>query len=258
MIRYALLALVLASPVRADIQDDVLQAELLPGWRQADGHYMAALDLHLAPLWKTYWRAPGDAGIPPVFDWTGSDNLKSVQFHWPSPQAITLNGLLSIAYQNELVLPVEVVPADPARPVTLALKMDLGVCHDICLPAHLTFSAVLQGAGAPDSRISAALAAGPKLVKGAKCEVSPIADGLRLTATLDLPPQGGVETVVFETADPQVWVASAQTERHGAVLASKTDLVASSGAPFTLDRSGVTVTVLADGHAVEFRGCPAP
>jgi DsbC/DsbD-like thiol-disulfide interchange protein len=219
---------------------------------------MAAIDLQLAPDWKTYWRAPGEAGIPPVFDWSGSENLKSVAFHWPSPQVITLNGVMSIGYLNELVLPVEVVAADPAKPVRLALKMDLGVCHDICMPAHVELAASLDGTGSRDDRISTALAAGPRVVEGANCTVEPISDGLRLTARITLPVQGSDETVVFETADPQVWVASATTARQGQVLVSQTDLVPPAGAPFSLDRSGVIVTVLAPDHSVEFRGCPAP
>lgn len=248
----------MAGPVWAQTQDDLLRARLLNGWRMENGHYMAALDLHLARKWKTYWRSPGEAGIPPVFDWAGSDNLKSVQFHWPSPQVIMLNGMMSIGYEEELVLPVEVVPVDPSRPVTLALKMDLGICHDICMPAHLTFSAALQGAGANDDRIAAALKALPKEAKGARCEIEPISDGLRLTAHIDLQPQGGEETVVFETADPQVWVAPSLTTRQGAILKSQSELVPPAGAPFTLDRSGVIITVLAQGRSVEFRGCPAP
>ena len=260
MIRYALLALLCAGPALAESQEDVLHASLLPGWRMENGHYMAALDLQLAPQWKTYWRAPGEAGIPPVFDWKGSSNLKSVQFHWPSPQVITLNGMMSIGYLDQLVLPVEVVPVDPSQPVTLALKMDLGVCHDICMPAHLTFSGQLDGAGAEDGRIAAALQEGPKVVKdaGVACEVAPIADGLRITARMALPVQGKDETVVFETPDPQVWVAEASTHREGAVLVSQTDLVPPAGAPFALDRSGVTLTVLAPDHSVELKGCPAP
>ena len=242
----------------AESQQDVLQARLLPGWRQENGHYMAALDLQLAPHWKTYWRAPGEAGIPPVFDWAGSKNLKSVQFHWPSPQVITLNGMMSIGYLDELVLPVEVVPLDPAKPVTVALKMDLGICNDICMPAHLTFAGDLAGAGATDARIDAALGAGPRFARAANCTVEPIADGLRVTARISLPVQGDAETVVFEAPDPSIWVAEAQTRRDGAVLISQTDLVPSDGAPFALDRSGVTVTVLAPDHSVEIRGCPAP
>ena len=258
MMRYALLALCLASPVLAQDQDDLVQAGFLSGWQLPDGHYMAALDLRLAPDWKTYWRAPGEAGIPPVFDWAGSTNLKSVQFHWPKPQVIALNGMKSIGYLNDLVLPIEVIAQDPAQPVTLALKMDLGICHDICMPAHLTFAATLHGAGAKDRRIEAALADRPKQAEGAKCKIAPIPDGLRLQASLNLPPLGPDETVVFETNDPQVWVAEAQTARQGGVLSSTTDFVPPSGAPFTLDRSAVIVTVLAAVQAVEYRGCAAP
>jgi DsbC/DsbD-like thiol-disulfide interchange protein len=258
MIRYALLALCLASPALAQDQDDLVQAGFLSGWRLPDGHYMAALDLQLAPKWKTYWRAPGEAGIPPAFDWAGSTNLKSVQFHWPKPQVIALNGMKSIGYLNELVLPVEVVAQDPTQTVTLALKMDLGICHDICMPANLTFAATLQGAGAKDARIEGALADMPQQAAGATCSIAPIADGLRVQAQLTMPPLGPEETVVFETNDPQVWVAEAQTARQGGILSSTTDLVPPSGAPFTLDRSAVIVTVLAQGQAVEYRGCAAP
>jgi len=258
MFRYALLSLCMATSAFAQSQDDIVQAGFLSGWQLPNGHYMAALDLRLAPDWKTYWRAPGEAGIPPVFDWAGSTNLKNVQFHWPSPQVIALNGMKSIGYLNELVLPVEVVAQDPTQPVTVALKMDLGICHDICMPARLTFAAVLQGSGAKDSKIRAALADKPKLAQGATCVVAPIADGLHVQAHLALPPLGSEETVVFETDDRAVWVAEAQVARSGGVLSAATDLVPPSGAPFVLDRSAVTVTVLAKGKAVEFRGCPAP
>jgi DsbC/DsbD-like thiol-disulfide interchange protein len=255
---YALLALCLASPALAQSQADLVQAGVLTGWQMPNGHYIAALDLQLAPHWKTYWRAPGEAGIPPTFDWAGSINLKSVQFHWPKPQVIALNGMKSIGYLNELVLPVEVVAHDPTKPVTLALEMDLGICHDICMPAHLTFAATLQGAGAKNARIESALADMPQQAAGATCTIAPIADGLRLQAYLTVPPLGPEETVVFETNDPQVWVAEAQTARQGGVLSSSTDLVPPTGAPFTLDRSAVIVTVLAQGEAVEYRGCAAP
>jgi DsbC/DsbD-like thiol-disulfide interchange protein len=260
MNRALILALLLASPAFAESQNDVVRGDLLPGWRMSNGHYMAAVDLRLAPEWKTYWRAPGDAGIAPVFDWSGSRNLKSVQFHWPSPKVLTLNGMMTIGYLDELVLPVEVVAADPSKPVTLALNMDLGVCHTVCMPAHMTLSQDLSGPGVKDARISAALLAGPVQARGAdlSCKVEPIADGLRLTARIAVPLQGKAETVVFETPDPTVWVSETKTHREGPVLVSETDMVPQSGAPFALDRSGVTVTVLAPDHSVELHGCPAP
>jgi DsbC/DsbD-like thiol-disulfide interchange protein len=253
----------LAQTALAESQDDVLSARLLPGWKAADGHYMTAVSLTLAPGWKTYWRAPGEAGIPPEFDWSGSQNLGSVQIHWPSPRVISLNGMDSIGYLDGLTLPVEVTPLDPSKPVHLALQMDLGVCHDICMPAAVRLSADLTGPGAPDAAIAAALKAGP--IDGSAaglaaltCRLTPIDDGLRVTADLDLPPQGGSETVVFETEDPEVWISTSTADRRGKVLMASADLVPSSGKPFALDRSGVTVTILAEGHSVEIRGCPAP
>lgn len=259
----AVLASAAALPLRAETQDDVLRGRLLPGWKEADGRYMAAVSLDLAPGWKTYWRSPGDAGIPPVFDWSGSDNLGSVRIHWPAPEVIRQNGMESIGYLDRLTLPLEVTPLDPAKPVHLALNLALGVCHDICMPADLRLDADLDGPGARDGAIAAALAEAPLTgreagVTGVSCAVEPIKDGLRVTARLDLPPQGSEETVVFETAEPDVWVSGAVADRQGPALEATADLVPPAGQPFALDRSGLVVTVLAQGRAVEIQGCPAP
>ena len=253
----------MALPSVAETQDDVLSARVLPGWKAADGHYMAAISLTLAPGWHTYWRSPGDVGIPPVFDWSASENLKSVALHWPSPEVILQNGSASIGYVGGLTLPVEAVPLDPSQPVHLAVKMNLGICDDICLPAELDLRATLSGPGGPDSLISAALKAGPISgkdagVTGVACDVTPIEDGLRVTARLKLPPQGASETVVIEAAEPGIWVSSASTDRQGKALTASADLVPPAGQPFALDRSGLVVTVLAQGRSVELHGCPAP
>jgi len=247
----------------ATTQDDVLQATVLTGWRTERGTQMVALRLDLAPGWKTYWRAPGDAGIPPEFDWSSSQNLRGVAIHWPSPSVFETAGYTTIGYHDHLVLPVEIEPADPSRPVTLSAVIELGICRDICMPASLALSALVEAPGAPDSAISAALAARPLTGREAglssiSCAIEPIRDGLRLTATLALPPQGREETVALETADPSVWVSEATTERQGGRLTAVAELVPQSGGPFALDRSGVTVTVISDKGAVEVKGCPAP
>ncbi len=258
-----LLALTSALPASAEGQADLLAANLMPGWRMDNGHYMSGLNLTLAPHWKTYWRAPGEAGIPPQFDWSGSQNVGSVRLHWPSPQVITLNGMQSIGYLDALLLPVEVTPLDPAKPVALHLEMQLGICKDICMPASLTLSADLAQTRSEDGLIAEALKLGPVTARTAglqtiSCVVAPIDDGLHITAQIAIPAQGSPETVVFETADSGVWVAGATAQRSGKVLNAATDLVAHAGAPFALDRSGVTVTVIGQTHSVEINGCPAP
>ena len=263
MFRTAAALALIAAPALATTQDDVLQAQLRPGYQMENGAFMSALDLSLAPGWKTYWRSPGDAGIPPSFDWSGSDNVKSVRIHWPAPEVFHVNGMQTIGYHDRLVLPVEITPADPSQPVRLRVRMDLGVCDEICLPASLDLTADLATPGAPDASIRAALdsraaTAQEAGVTSVACSVDPIKDGLRLTARLGLPDPGQPEVVAFETSNREIWVAEAITERRGGELVAITELVPPNGAPFALDRSQVTVTVLAASGAVEVRGCPAP
>ena len=260
--RIALLAATLlpAGQAAALSPEDVVQAALLTGWKTDSGTHMAALRLRMAPDWKTYWRAPGDAGIPPVFDWAGSDNLGAVRLHWPRPSVFHLNGMQSIGYHNELVLPIEVTPADPARPVRLNLRVDMGVCEEICVPASVSVAGDLVAPGAPDGAIRTALADQPERAKAGgdvSCAVAPIADGLRVTARLRMPPVGPDETVVFEAGREGVWVAESVEERQGAELVAWTEMVPPEGAPFALDRSRVVLTVIGDSRAVEITGCPA-
>lgn len=261
-----LLAALLASAVAAAAQDlppGLKSARLLPAYPTAEGTWMTALRLELQPGWKTYWRSPGDAGIPPQFDWSGSENLKSVRIHWPAPVVFHTNGYQTIGYKGGVVLPVELVARDPSRPVVLRAKVELGICRDICVPAWLDLSAEVAAPGAPDAAIRAALAARPASAKeagltGVSCTVEPISDGLRVTATLALPRQDGTEAVAFETGDPRVWVSEAQTGRQGAKLVSTAEMVGPGGQPFALDRSALVLTVISDRGAVEIHGCPAP
>jgi DsbC/DsbD-like thiol-disulfide interchange protein len=259
----ALLLALTTAPAGATTQDDVLAATLRPGWQMDSGAHMAAMDLNLAPGWKTYWRSPGDAGIPPSFDWSGSSNVKSVRIHWPAPSVFDVNGLQTIGYHNRLILPLEVTAIDPSKPVRLSAEVELGVCDDICLPASLSLVSELSAPGAPDDTIHQALSrraetAAEAGVSRVTCTIDPISDGLRLTARLRLPDPGTPEVVAFETADPAVWVAEAITQREGGDLVAMTEMVPPDGAPFALDRSAVIMTILSRSGAVEVRGCPSP
>jgi DsbC/DsbD-like thiol-disulfide interchange protein len=116
----------------------------------------AGVEIRLAAGWKTYWRYPGDSGVPPVFDFSKSDNVKSVAVMWPAPHRMTDEGGTSIGYKGGVTLPLHVVAQDPKRPVTLRLALDYAICEKLCVPAK--GSARLDLAGAP-SGYGAALAA---------------------------------------------------------------------------------------------------
>ncbi len=92
------------------------------------------LQFQLRPGWKTYWRAPGDAGFPVTVDWTGSTNLANASFAWPVPHRFTLFGLDTFGYENEVVFPISARPSDPAKPLGFRLKVDYLVCEKICIP----------------------------------------------------------------------------------------------------------------------------
>ena len=242
---------------------DNLRAALLPGWQTAAGTHMAGLALTLAPGWKTYWRSPGEAGLPPLFNWSGSVNVKSVRIHWPSPTVFEVNGMQSIGYHDAVLLPLEVTPRDASLPVQLHASIDLGICRDICLPASLSFSTYLSTTGADVPEITAALALAPLSASDAgvtsvSCAVEPIADGMRVTATLGLPRQGSRETVVFETGQPDIWVSGSTATRDSQDLIATAEMVPPTGAPFALERSKIRLTVIGDHGSVEIIGCPAP
>ncbi|MGB8621442.1 MAG: protein-disulfide reductase DsbD domain-containing protein [Paracoccaceae bacterium] len=243
-------------------QDSVIRAEILSGWQTEDGHWMAGLKLQLAPGWKTYWRAPGDAGIPPSFDWTGSENLESARISWPRPQVFYQNGMRTIGYSREVVLPIELVPGDKENPVSLKAEVALGVCHDICMPVDLLVQTALPGALQQAAPIRAALeqrpVPGDKAGVGAvTCHTDPIEDGLRLTAHIAMPELGPREVAVIETGDPTIWVSEAKVTRQGDQLTAVSDLVPSGAGTFALDGSAVRITILSDGgKAIDIRGCP--
>ncbi|MEG6508753.1 protein-disulfide reductase DsbD domain-containing protein [Methyloligella sp. 2.7D] len=111
----------------------------------------AGIQIRLDPGWKTYWRNPGDSGVPPYFDWSGSSNLKSVDVLYPAPGNFEEAGGISYGYKNEVVFPLRVTPKDPSEPVDLKLQMEYGLCKDICIPNQAELSMALPPEPKPDS-----------------------------------------------------------------------------------------------------------
>jgi DsbC/DsbD-like thiol-disulfide interchange protein len=123
----------------------------------------AGIEIKLDKGWKTYWRYPGDSGVPPRFDFKRSHNVRSVTVQWPAPHRFSDEGGQSIGYKDHLILPLRVVAADPAKPVMLRLDLDYAICEKLCVPAEAKAELVLpRGRTAHEAALAAARARVPK------------------------------------------------------------------------------------------------
>ncbi|EPX76549.1 protein-disulfide reductase DsbD domain-containing protein [Salipiger mucosus] len=250
-------AAALALPAAAQ---EPVTAELRPGWRLPDGDHVAALHLRLAPGWKTYWRAPGAAGIPPEFDWSGSRNTGRITALWPTPHVFRQSGMRSIGYKQELVLPLR-IETRGSGDAKLSIEMDLGICSDVCLPHSLSLTGRLPAdVTQPDPAIAAALASSPFSaseagVRGVRCSIRPVKGGIALHAEIDMPTAGGQEEAVVESGQPMLWASEPRSARKNGTLVTETKLMHVEGGAFALDRSRLRFTVIGKDHAVDIRGC---
>jgi len=112
------------------------------------GQISGGIEIVLEPGWYTYWRNPGEAGVPPVFDFSGSENVAGVDVMYPAPSRHDDGASVSLIYRDEVVFPLAITPMKSGEPVTLRLKAQFGVCSEICIPTAAS-SEVSLSPGAP-------------------------------------------------------------------------------------------------------------
>lgn len=110
---------------------------------------------------KTYWRMPGESGVAPVFNWQGSQNLKSISVAFPAPRRFAGADGETVGYDRDVLLPLTITPMDAALPVEIKLKLDYGICRELCEPAHAELAA---RTGVADAAAGAAITAAEGLV----------------------------------------------------------------------------------------------
>lgn len=260
-------AAVVAAAVPASAQGlppSVLGVALLPGWRDAGGAQVAAVEIRLAPGWHTYWRSPGAVGIPPQFDWTASENLAGVAYEWPRPEVFETFGATSIGYADRLVLPIVLTPEIAGQPVEARLDLAFALCKEICIPAQAQVAARLDATPTPAetrAAIERALAARPvdgarAGVTRARCTLGAGAEGVTLTAEVDFatPPPSDMAAVIEAADRPDLWIGEAETRVEGSRLRAVAPLEAPGGV--ALDRGDLRLTLIAQGGAVDIKGCP--
>ncbi len=136
--------------------------------RTSGGRTLLAIELDMPPNTKTYWRVPGETGIPTRLDLAGSTGISGHRLHWPYPQVEQQQGYTDFVYYGPLVIPVELT-VDGDNPVVEASIL-MGVCSDICVPATAEFSLPLnltKPDPGQDLRINQALALTPLPWSGA-------------------------------------------------------------------------------------------
>src|SRR3954451_9395230 len=122
-----------ASPWQRDGHSAV---RLLAGSRSG-AVLLGGIAFQLAPGWKTYWRNPGDSGVPPRFDFSKSENIEAVTVLWPAPVKFDDGaGGISLGYQKQVVLPLRIVSKNADRPVTLRADINYAVCEKLCIPVE--------------------------------------------------------------------------------------------------------------------------
>jgi DsbC/DsbD-like thiol-disulfide interchange protein len=145
------------------LRDGHSAVRLLAGSRSG-AVLLGGIAFQLQPGWKTYWRTPGDSGVPPRFDFSKSDNIEAVTILWPAPREFDDGaGGHSLGYHDQIVLPLRIVAKAADKPVTLRATVNYAVCDKLCIPveadAELAFTSV---ASTEDSALFAALDTVPK------------------------------------------------------------------------------------------------
>lgn len=144
-------------------EDDHSAVRLLAGSRSG-AVVLGGVAFRLQPGWKTYWRTPGDSGVPPRFDFSKSDNVEAVTVLWPAPRPFPDGaGGTSLGYKEQVVLPLRIALKAADKPMVLRMAISYAVCDKLCVPveahAELPFASV---ASTEDNTLSGALDSVPK------------------------------------------------------------------------------------------------
>ena len=104
-----------------------------------------AIQINLDPGWKTYWREPGDAGVPPELDLTESVNIKGYTLAFPTPHRFDDGGTQWAGYKKPVAFPFTLTLADPSKPAQFKGHAFLGICETICIPVTAEFDISIDG-----------------------------------------------------------------------------------------------------------------
>jgi DsbC/DsbD-like thiol-disulfide interchange protein len=260
----AVFALLSASPAcAADAsawsEDSKSAVRLIAGVNKDDTALRAGIEVKLQPGWHTYWRYPGDSGVPPRFDFSGSDNVKAARVRFPAPHLFSDDSGNSIGYADSVIFPVQVVPRQAGKPVTLRLKIDYAVCEKLCIPAEGSAELPLAtGPSINDAALTAAEARVPVPASAADIELSArrVNNAPKPLVAVDLKTRSGKPVVLFVEGPSPEWALPIPKPAQGAPAGRQHFGFELDGLPPGISPKGpfeLTFTVVVDGKDIEVK-----
>lgn len=221
----------------------------------------AGIELRLAPGWHTYWRYPGDAGVPPQFDFSGSQNLAVAKVSYPAPRLLADEAGNSLGYDRDVIFPVLVTPRDAGKPVRLRAVVDYAVCEKLCVPAKGSADLTLAaGASANEETLAAAEARIPKPATAAEAGLSArrvaAAGGQKARVLVDVAVPAGKRVALFAEGPTPEWALPVPKPVDGAPAGHQRFSFELDGLPPGVDASGripLVLTMVKGADAFEVR-----
>lgn len=221
--------------------------------------WRAGIEIKLQPGWHTYWRYPGDSGVPPRFDFSGSDNLKSAKVLYPAPRLHRDESGQSLGYEGNVIFPVQVTPRQPDKQVTLRLKVDYAVCEKLCVPVEARAELpVGTGDSTQDAALKTAEARVPKPASAADVglTVRRVNDAAKPLIAVDLTAPADKPVALFVEGPTPEWALPIPAPAQGAPAGHRQFGFALDGLPPGVDPKGhfeLTFTVVEGNHALEVK-----
>jgi DsbC/DsbD-like thiol-disulfide interchange protein len=227
--------------------------------KNGDSQLRAGIEIKMQPGWKTYWRYPGDSGVPPHFDFSNSENLKTATVLYPAPHLFTDETGQSLGYKERVVFPVVVSPQQPGKPVRLRLKIDYAVCEKLCVPAEGRAELTLgPGNSAHNSELSAAEGRVPRQVTAAQAGLTArrVNTSAKPLVAVDLTAPAGQSVELFVEGPTPQWALPVPKPVKPAPAGRAQFSFELDGSPPGIDPKGqfdLTFTVVTGERAVEVK-----
>ncbi|GAB5388988.1 MAG: protein-disulfide reductase DsbD family protein [Alphaproteobacteria bacterium] len=221
-----------------------------------------AVEMRMQPGWHSYWRTPGDSGLPLMLDFTAVEGVKSAEIRWPAPVRHELYGFFTHVYYDHVIIPVDLELSAPGAGLVIDPKTDVQVCDDQCFPVQPALSltipagpADLSDAAVEINRAVSALPSSPSISGLEMRKLHSTSDGKGLQAEIvSLDPFGETPELFIEHETaflPMGWPDWTFAEDR---LSATAIWPYSTGKPpgdFNPDGQAVTITLTDQGRALE-------